>query len=68
MKEIVGFKLTDGRIVEDKDEAIKLQKEIDFKCAIYDFAEKEGIYDGKEVIYNAIVNNIEELRKIFNAL
>ena len=30
MEEIKGFKLSDGRIIENKEEAIKLQKEIDF--------------------------------------
>lgn len=40
MEEIKGFKLSDGRIIENKDEAIKLQKEINFKKAIWDFCSK----------------------------
>jgi hypothetical protein len=68
MEEIKGFKLSDGRIIENKEEAIKLQKEIDFKKAVWDFAQKEGNYEGRDVIYDAIIDNVDELRKIFNAL
>lgn len=68
MEEIKGFKLSDGRIIENKDEAIKLQKEIDFKKAIWDFAQREGVYKTRDAIYNAIINNVDELCKIFNAL
>ena len=68
MEEVKGFKLTDGRIIENKDEAIKLQKEIDFKKAVWDFAQREGVYEAKDTIYDAIIDNVEELHKIFNAL
>jgi hypothetical protein len=43
-------------------------KEIDFKKAIWDFAQREGAYEGKDAIYDAIIDNVDELRKIFNAL
>ena len=68
MEEIKGFKLSDGRIIENKEEAIKLQKEIDFKKAVWDFAQREGVCEGKDTIYDAIIDNADELRKIFNAL
>jgi hypothetical protein len=68
MEKIKGFKITDGRIIENKDEAIKLQKEIDFKNAVWDFAQREGVYETKDAIYNAIIDNVDELRKNFNAL
>jgi hypothetical protein len=68
MEEIKGFKLTDGRIIKNKDEAVKLQKEIDFKKAVWDFAQREGVYETKDAIYDAIIDNVDELRKIFNAL
>ena len=67
MEEIKGFKLSDGRIIENKEEAIKLQKEIDFKKAVWDFAQREGVCEGKDAIYDAIIDNADELRKIFNA-
>ena len=68
MEEIKGFKLSDGRIIENKEEAIKLQKEIDFKKAVWEFAQREGVCEGKDAIYDAIIDNADELRKIFNAL
>jgi len=67
MKEITSFKLSDGRIIENKEEAINLQKEIDLKKAIYDFAQREGLYEeNKEFIYSIITNNIDELSTIFS--
>jgi len=67
MEEIKGFKLSDGRIIENREEAIKLQKELDFKKAIWALAEREGsYYEGKNAIYNAIVDNVKELREIFD--
>ena len=68
MKEIKAFKLTDGRIIEDKDEALKLQKEIDFQKEVWWFAQREGSYESKDNIFFAIVNNVDELRTIFNML
>ena len=68
MKEIKAFKLTDGRIIEDQDEALKLQKEIDFQKEVWEFAQREGSYESKDDIFNAIVNNVDELRTIFNIL
>lgn len=64
MEKITGFRLSDGRIIEDEKEAIILQKEIDLEQAVYDFAQREGVYQSKEDIYNAIMNNVDELRKI----
>ena len=68
MEEIKGFKLSNGKIIENKEEAIKLQKEIDFEKAIWNFAQREGAYEGRDAIYDAIIDNVDELRKIFNAL
>lgn len=68
MEKFIGFKLSDGRIIENEEEAIKLQKEIDFKKAIWNLSQREGSYETKDAIYEAITDNIDELKKIFNAL
>lgn len=45
MKKIEAYKLTDGRIVQSKDEAERLQNEIDFKGSIDNLLGKYDIYD-----------------------
>jgi len=64
MKKVNVYKLSDGRFTEDEEQAIKWQREIDFKKAVADFADKYGVYEGKSQIENAILDNVEELKSI----
>lgn len=68
MEEITGYKLSDGRIIENKEEAIKLQKELDFKKEIYDFIFKTSdcCNTDAQIIYNFVLDNEVELREILN--
>ncbi len=34
MEKVTGYRLTDGRVIEDFDEATKAQKELNFNAAI----------------------------------
>ena len=68
MKEIKGYKLTNGQIVESKSEAIRLQKKIDFEKAIWTIVEREIISnDNINLVGNFLIENVDELHKIFNA-
>lgn len=67
MQKITGYKLSNGNIVEN-EEAIRLQKHLDFKKEILELCDKEGKYyvDDIEQLYNAIIDNHVELRVIFD--
>ena len=70
MKKVKCYKLSNGQIVESKSEAIRLQREIDFKFkkAIWLLVNREVFYyDFREVVGNVLIENADELRKIFNA-
>ena len=69
MEKITGYKLTDGRIIESKEEAEKLEKELTFKNRLVEFANREGSYtEICDAIYDAINDNRDELRNMLNAL
>ncbi len=68
IKEFQGYELTDGTIVKDRFTAIKMQKEINFRAKLEVFSDKYGTYEGKDQIFNAISNNLEELKEIINTL
>ena len=66
MNEIKVYQLSNGDLIENKMEAEKKQKQLDFEKAVGEFAEKHGCYfDGKRALYDAISENVEELEKIF---
>ena len=70
MKKVKCYKLSNGQIVESKSEAIRLQREIDFKFkkAIWLLVNREVFYyDFREVVGKVLIENADELRKIFNA-
>lgn len=69
MEEIKSYKLSDGRIIEDKNEAEKLEKELTFKSKLIEFVDREGSYtEICDAIYDVINDNREELRTMLNAL
>lgn len=69
IEKIQGYKLSDGRIIEDELIAIRLQNEINFNEAVFEFAKTHGCYsDGIDDIYNAITDNKDELFEIFKLL
>lgn len=65
MKKMTGYKLTDGTFIENYDEAIKLQKEFDFKRKIREFCNEYACYEFKEMLYEVLIDNENELREIF---
>ena len=67
MKEIKAYKLSNGKIVESRAEAEAAEREIACINAVNDFAERNGVYDSKDAIRNAILENADELKKILNA-
>ena len=70
MKKVKCYKLSNGQIVESKSEAIRLQREIDFKFkkAIWLLVNREVFYyDFREVVGKVLIENADELRDIFNA-
>ena len=68
MKKVKCYKLSNGQIVESEYEAIRLQREIDFEKAIWSIVNREvDYYDFREVVGSVLIENADELRKIFNA-
>ena len=66
MQEIKSYRLSNGEIVGNKEEAAKKQREISFEESVYRFAEKYGCYEGKDQIRDAILENADELLQILN--
>lgn len=65
MKTIKAYKLTDGRVIEDEDEAITLQREIDLRKALTKFADRVGSCNSdRDTIFFAILNNKDELKEM----
>ena len=66
MKEVKVYELSDGTLVTDKSEAIRKQARIDFETKVEEFADRTGVYDGKNQIREAILDNTEELLVLMN--
>lgn len=66
MKKMTGYKLTDGTFIENYDEAIKLQKELDFKKKLRLFCDKNMPYEYSDYLYETICDNADELRDLLN--
>ena len=64
MKEIKAYRLSNGEIVSNKEEAARKQRIINFEESVYRFAEKHGYYEGKNQIRDAILENADELLEI----
>jgi len=61
MKEIKAFKLSDGRLIEDKEKAKELQKEIDIKQKLSDLCDKWFV----DLEYHEMAEQIYNLRSEF---
>ena len=67
MQKITAFKLSNGNIVEDIDDAKELQSRIDFEADVERFAEIHGSYaEGRQNIFDAINENSIELYNILH--
>ena len=66
MEEIKAYRLSNGEVVSDKEEATKRQRAINFEEAVCRFAEKHGYFEGKGQIRDAILQNADELLDILN--
>jgi len=66
MKKINAFKLSDGQIIENEVDAIKMQKDIDFKNALSIFVEENCVYNDDTVFFNLIADHKDELLKILS--
>lgn len=62
-----AFQTSDGELFTDKSLAEEHQKDIELTQNIRKFADKYGSYtDGKEDLYEALIENVDELKKILN--
>lgn len=62
MEKVSAYKLSDGSLVEDREEATKLQATINFEKSVKNFADKYGSYfNEKNMIENVIIDNAAEL-------
>jgi hypothetical protein len=66
MKEIKVYKLSNGEIISNKEEATKRQRAINFEASVCRFAKKHGYYQGIGQIRDAILENADELLDILN--
>lgn len=65
IKEITGYKLSNGQILEDREEAEKLQSKIDFKKVIEDLVDFEDFFnDQGDLIKNFIIDNANRFSKL----
>jgi len=64
MRKVTAFELTDGTIVKDEKTAIEQQNIIDLKQSVREFADEVGYHEGRDLIYEAIIDNVEKLREI----
>lgn len=65
MKEIKAYKLSNGQIVENREEAVKLERKIIFEKAVRKFANKYGSYgEYADAIGEALIDNAEELVEV----
>ena len=69
MKKIEAYELTNGEILTNEEKAIKRQKIIDFEGEINEFANNLECYSEEaDLIARTIIENVEELKKIFDAI
>lgn len=68
-EKVEAYKLSNGQIVENHEDAIRLQREIDFEKAVWEFANEHGCYsDGVNLIGRTLLDNADELKEIFKPL
>ncbi len=69
MEEITAYKLTNGIIVENYEEANLLQSRIDFEKSIIEMVDKSISYcDYQDELISFILSNATELKTILNKL
>jgi len=69
VREIKAFKLSNGRIIEDFETAVKEERFIEFKKQVAVFASDNGTcYKTKDAIMDAIIENVDRLKEIFSIL
>lgn len=62
MEQITAYKLSNGQIVENAEEAERLEKEISFKSRLKEVILKEVAYeDNREIVERFILDNREDL-------
>jgi len=66
MKKITAFKLSNGEIVTDENEAILKEKELSFEMSIKTIANNYDLpYDYHESFVNTLIENKYDLMKYF---
>jgi hypothetical protein len=64
---ITAYETSDGEIFKDEKKAEIHQLRINFEFRLKSFSEKYGVYsDGKDQLYNILLNHSSELKKILN--
>lgn len=66
MEEIKAYKTSTGEIFDDKDKAIDAEKNATLEKEVFEFANRYGVYEEVEAIFNAILNFKEELYDILD--
>lgn len=68
MERILAFKLTDGTIIADENEAKEKQKSLDYKESVIKFCEEHGYHDTKDFLYDILMDNVSDLKRILAIL
>lgn len=66
MEEIKAYKISTGEIFDDKNKAVDAEKNATLEKEVFEFANRYGVYEEVEAIFNAIVNFKEELYDILD--
>lgn len=67
MKQITAYKLSNGVIVENEQEAILRQNEIHFEKSITDMVNNDVAYNSyQKSVISFITENVVELKKVFD--
>jgi hypothetical protein len=66
--EAYPYQLSNGELVEDFETAEKKERMIQFKTAVTDFANKYGYYEFRKNLESTLLENRDELKKIFRLL
>jgi hypothetical protein len=68
-QKVSGYQLTNGEIIEDEQEAITLQKQIDFRNSVSDLVNDKVSYtEDQDTVEQFILCNIEQLKELFKTL
>ena len=68
MEKISVYKLSDGTLVENREEAEKLQSMITFKKKLDHLLDVSVCYGSDKIIFDFVTDNTEALKEMLNEL